>query len=134
MRQWVIELPWATPPLSLNAGYGNHYARARKVKEVRQTAGLLARKAGIPRGLERIEVQIIWYVPDRKRRDTDNVVPTLKAVCDGLTHHGRRTYPTDWPVVPDDVPQHMAKPEPRIVYRKGCRKRLVLVVTDLGGV
>ena len=134
MTRWVIELPWDTPPVKPNGGYANRYAHAAKVRAVREAVGLLARRAGVPRGLRRVRLQLVWYVPDRRRRDTDNLWMLLKCSADGMTHHGKRTKPTDWPVVEDDTPEFMEKPEPQIAYRKGCRKRLVLVVTDLGGV
>lgn len=130
-QQWVLDLPWDAPPVKANGGYGNRYARAAKVREVRQTVGLLARRSGISRGLQKIRVQLVWYVPDRRRRDTDNLWGTLKPAADALAGGGGRGSTYDWPVVRDDTPEFMEKPEPRIVYRKGQRKRLVLVVTVL---
>lgn len=129
--RWVIELPWDAPPIKPNGGYANRYAHAAKVRGVRQTAGMLARHAGIPRGLTRIRVQLVWYVSDRRRRDTDNLWMLLKSVCDAMTPAGKQGQPTDWPVVEDDTPEFMEKPEPQIVYRKGQRKRLVVFVDRL---
>lgn len=64
-------------------------------------------------------VEMIWTVPDRKRRDEENPVATLKPVCDGLVDAG---------IVPDDVPLYMTKPMPRIEYVKG-RKGVLFIVT-----
>lgn len=130
-ERWAIEFPWDAPPIKPNGGYANRYAHAAKVREVRQTAGLLARSAGIPRGLDRVRVSLVWYVPDRRKRDADNLVMMLKAVCDGMTADGRKRVSTDWPVVEDDTPEQMDKVMPRIVYRKGTRKRLVVFVDRL---
>lgn len=130
-ERWALDLPWDAPPVKPNGGHGNVYAHARKVKDVRKTAGLLARNARIPRGLDRVRVQLVWYVPDRRRRDVDNLWMTLKALADGLTADGGKGGEYDWPVVADDTPEYMEKPAPQIVYRKGCRKRLVLFVDRL---
>lgn len=130
-ESWAIELPWDSPPIKPNGGYANRYAHARKVKDVRKTAGLLARQARIPLGLDRVRVQLVWYVPDRRRRDVDNLWMTLKALADGLTADGGKGGEYDWPVVEDDTPDQMEKPAPRIVYAKGTRKRLVLFVDRL---
>lgn len=61
-------------------------------------------------------------VADRRKRDEDNVVPTLKALCDGLV---------DAKVVKDDTPQYMVKNMPVIEYRKGAKPHLELVVSVL---
>ena len=86
MTQWDIKLPWKRPPLSLNDR--EHWApRAKKVKEVRATTALLARQAGIPR-LETARVRLVWLVSDRRRRDRENIVATLKPAVDGLVDAG----------------------------------------------
>lgn len=130
-RRWVIRLPWDTPPIKPNGGYENRYVHARKVKAVRADAGKLVRSSGVPRGLRKIRVQLVWIVPDRRRRDTDNLWMLLKACADSMTAGGRSSSPWDWPVVEDDTPEFMSKPEPQIVYRKGEPKRLLLVIHEV---
>ena len=125
-RQWVIPLPWSVPPVKPNGGHGNIYAHAAKVKRARQTMGLLARRAGIPR-MGRCRVELVWFVPDRIARDADNLVWTLKPLCDALSG----TKPWDWQVVPGDTPEHMEKPMPAIIYRPGEPKQLVVTVTEI---
>lgn len=86
MTQWDIKLPWKRPPLSWNDR--EHWApRAKKVKEVRTTAALLARQAGIPK-LETARVRLLWLVSDRRRRDRENIGATLKPAVDGLVDAG----------------------------------------------
>lgn len=95
---WVINLPWDKPPLTLNQRM--HWApKGRWTKTIRTTAWALARSAKIP-PLERCSVTLIWYPPDRRRRDEDNLFGTLKPLADGLVDAG---------VVPDDTPRWMAK-------------------------
>lgn len=124
---WVIELPWSTPPVKPNGGHGNVYGHAAKVRTTRQTMGVLARQAGIP-VLGRCRVLLTWHVPDRIGRDADNLVWTLKPLCDALSS-GKK--PTDHVIVKDDTPEFMVKDMPVIVYEKGCRKRLTLTVFPL---
>lgn len=104
MREWTVSLPWQSPPLSLNDRM--HYKlKARWTKTVRGTAFFLARQARIPE-LARVEVQLLYAPRDGRRRDEDNLVATLKPLCDGLV---------DAQVVADDDPAHMVKLIPRIL-------------------
>jgi crossover junction endodeoxyribonuclease RusA len=118
-RTWTLTLPWTKPPLTLN-GRQHHMAKARTTKTVRATAALLARKYRIP-PLARCEVLLTYYPRDKRRRDEDNLVATLKACCDGIV---------DAQVVRDDTPDLMTKPMPRIgpVVRPS---RLTLTITEL---
>lgn len=127
MREWVIELPWSTPPVKPNGGYGNRYSHSAKVREARQTMGLLGRSAGLP-VMGRCEVLLTWHVGDLIARDADNLVWTLKPLCDALSS-GKK--PTDHPIVKDDTPEFMVKPMPVVEYVKGQRKRLSVRVREL---
>ncbi|MEO5317617.1 hypothetical protein PV761_03350 [Arthrobacter sp. CC3] len=123
----MIELPWATPPVKPNGGYGSRFSHAAKVREARQTMGLLARAAKIPR-LGKCQVLLVWHVGDRIARDQDNLAWTLKPLCDALASAKK---PTDYRIVPDDTPEFMVKPMPVISYVKGQRKRLTVTITDI---
>lgn len=125
-RAWEIVLPWSVPPVKPNGGHGNIYAHAAKVKSTRRTMGALARNAGIP-WLGRCDVVLTWYVPDKIKRDADNVVWTMKALADALAG----TKPGDHKIVEDDTPDLMVKHMPRIVYRPGEPKQMVLTITAL---
>ena len=127
MREWVIELPWATPPVKPNGGYSNRYAHATKVRQARQVMGLLARAAKVP-PLGRCEVLLVWHVGDRIGRDVDNLAWTLKPLCDALSSTKK---PSDHPIVPDDTPEFMVKPMPAIEYVKGQRKRMSVRIREL---
>ena len=102
-RVWTISLPWQRPPLHLNDR--THWAaKAKLTAMVRKTAWTLARANRVPT-LDRCEVTLIWAPPDRRTRDADNLVATLKPLCDGLV---------DANIVPDDTPWFMVKHMPRI--------------------
>ena len=125
-RTWEIVLPWTVPPVKPNGGHGNIYAHAAKVKSTRQTMGALAKKAGIP-WLGRCEIQLTWYVPDKIKRDADNLVWVLKPLADSLAG----TKPFDHKIVEDDTPDLMTKHMPVIAYRPGEPKQMVLTITAL---
>lgn len=127
----MLELPWPAPPVKPNGGYGNRYAHAAKVKQVRQEAGLLARAAGIPE-LGRCQVLLEWHVGDRTKRDADNLVMLLKVLCDSISGgRAAKKVATDWNVVPDDAPEFMDKLMPRVVYVKGQPKRMTFTVREI---
>lgn len=110
-----ITLPWTRPPLSLNdSGMTRNakMARARRIADARRVMHLLALDAKLPRGVRFVTVQIHYRPRDNNRRDTDNLVATLKPLCDGLAA-GTVKHP-GYGMVPDDIPAYMAKPEPII--------------------
>lgn len=98
---------WASPPLHSNQRL--HWAAKAKLTQMVRSA-MHAHARHIP-DLGKCEVELVWFVSDKRRRDADNVVPTLKALCDGLV---------DAEVVPDDTEAEMRKLMPRVVYEKGC--------------
>ncbi|RBO87055.1 RusA family crossover junction endodeoxyribonuclease [Nocardia puris] len=127
-----IDLPWTRPPLSMNdRGFtrGAALAKARIVREVRQTTHTLATAARLPRGVAHVTVQLHYRPRDNGRRDTDNLVATLKPICDALAA-GTAKHP-GYGMVPDDIPRWMAKPEPIIhpPAAKGLPGALWLEVT-----
>lgn len=104
MTAHIFVFPWAKAPLSLN--YRLHKMQeAGIVKRIR--GEMAARGSDLP-AMGRCEVELTWVVNDRRKRDEENVVPVLKALCDGLVDAG---------VVVDDVPQYMTKRMPSIRYQ-----------------
>jgi crossover junction endodeoxyribonuclease RusA len=111
----ILGLPWTRPPLSMNdvgITRAAKFARARRIADARRTAQMLARQAKLPRGVQHVTVQLHYRPRNNVRRDTDNLVATLKPLCDGLAG-GTVRYP-GYGMVPDDIPAYMAKPEPII--------------------
>lgn len=119
---FLVRLPYRTPPLSLNAR--QHWgAKARATKAVRRDVTLVLRSQRVP-AAARVEVQLGYTPRDRRRRDTDNLVATLKAIADAVVDAG---------IVPDDTPEFMAKPEPIITAPDARDPHLWLLITDIGG-
>lgn len=84
-----------------------HWAvRARRVKEVRQAAVLLARLGKYPKGAEYVTARLEYLPAQARVRDPMNLTPTSKAVIDGLVEYG---------LVPDDNPQWLREDTPVIL-------------------
>jgi hypothetical protein len=99
----TFQFPWAKAPLSLN--YRLHkMAEAKVVKSIR---GEMAERGRVLPTVGRCDVVLTWVVNDRRKRDEENIVPVLKALCDGLVDAG---------VVPDDTPNFMVKHMPVIRF------------------
>ena len=114
-----LPLPWSSPPLSLNHRR-SRWATAKLTRTVRDVTHVLARRAWIGRH-ERVQVALHYRPRDRRVRDVENPVSTLKACCDGLVDAG---------VVADDDPAHMIKDMP-VIHPPASPARLWLVVTPL---
>jgi crossover junction endodeoxyribonuclease RusA len=112
-----IPLPWPTPPLSLNHRR-NRWAHARKVKEVREAAGWLAKSHNLGGPWPHVTVTLHYRPAQLRVIDLDNHFPTIKALCDGLVDAG---------VVTDDAPAYMTKNLP-VVHPPKPPSRLWLVV------
>jgi hypothetical protein len=110
--------PWKVAPLSLNQRL-HHMAKAKITAELRSLMHAEARR--IPE-LDRCEVRLVWVVNSRRRRDEENIVATLKPLCDGLV---------DAEVVPDDTPQFMHKLMPEIRYEKGATPHFEFTITEV---
>lgn len=91
---------------------GAAMAKAAKTREVRDTIMLLAAAAKLPKGVEHVTVQLHYQPRDSRRRDTDNLIATLKPCCDAIAA-GTAKHP-GYGMVPDDIPRWMSKPEPII--------------------
>jgi hypothetical protein len=109
----TLRIPqYDTPPLSLNGRM--HWAKERRIKaDLRWTARILALNYGIPRGLEHVNITLIYVPAVMRRRDEDNMIPTLKPIVDGLVDYG---------LVPDDTHQHVhtqCRIEPRGIRDPG---------------
>lgn len=113
-----LTFEYPSPPISLNDRL-HHLAHARLVRQIREDTNRLGQ--GIP-PMDRCEVSLTWYVTDTRRRDEENPVPTLKAMCDELVTLG---------VVPDDTPEFMVKHMPRVVWTAQGPAHMVLSVAPL---
>ena len=117
-QTWVIRLPLIRP-LTLNAR--QHWAvKAREVQKLRGDTLLLVRNMRIGHH-EAVDVRLTYYPKDRRRRDSDNLVATLKVACDAIVSAK---------IVDDDDPAHMVKHMPVIAEPDGD-PRLEMTVTAL---
>lgn len=121
IEQWNVKLPFKRPPL--NANQRLHWAnRARMNAQVREAAAYLIKGVVPPCG--RVKVRLLWCVSDMRRRDPSNVMPTQKAVVDGLVDAG---------VVPDDTPEFVLEGMPIIeLVEKGEEGVFVQVIGSVG--
>lgn len=117
----TILLPWDTPPLSLNDRHAHPAAAAADIARVRRDTGWVVKARRIGHH-PHVTVEMRYQPRRRGRRDADNLVATLKAVCDGIVDAG---------VVDDDTPDQMTKLMPVIVNptRSQPRGRLWLIIT-----
>lgn len=122
---WTLELPYPRPPKGLSANDRTHWAaKAKATAEVRAQVKHLA--AGIE-PMQRCQVEIVWVVNDRRRRDADNAAPFAKAIFDGLAaDKGVSAH-----IVTDDAPEFMVKLMPRIEYDPSATPHFRVVVTDI---
>lgn len=124
-RVYTLDVPMIpgktgpVPPLTENARL-HHFERNRRVQLIRNRVYAAAITARIPQA-KHLTVTLHYAPGDNRRRDEDNLVPTLKAACDALARGKRR----DWvglELVPDDTPEHMTKNMPIIHPGKGPRR------------
>lgn len=85
----TIPLPWSRPPLTLNTGLRaeSPHVKARKVRDAKAEAVAAIHAARVPVMVGAI-ITLHYRVPDRRRRDADNLASTLKVVQDALVEAG----------------------------------------------
>jgi crossover junction endodeoxyribonuclease RusA len=90
----VLPLPFPKPPMMANHRYPHWAVKGKAVKAVRRsTYGVARAWHGLWPNVELplpgpVEVELIWTVTDRRRRDSDGPEPTKKACLDGLVDAG----------------------------------------------
>lgn len=105
---WVLQLPWRSPPLSLNRQPGHPVTHAAVKREIKTAAWALAKQKRIPK-LSAIMVELVWYKGDNRRADGDNMATTLKPLIDGLVQAK---------VIPDDDSERVISSLSRVVLRR----------------
>ncbi|MCR8897281.1 hypothetical protein NWF34_10005 [Gordonia sp. GONU] len=106
-----IDLPWQSPPLTMNDRL-HHRAHAREVAAIRRDVHWLAVRHRLPKGVAHVTVQLHWVPATRRRRDPINVLPTQKALVDALTAGTSRN--PGYGLVPDDTPDYVTDQMPII--------------------
>lgn len=83
-----IDIPPGTVLLNLNDERAMHrMKRYRIVEGIKDAAGWVARAQRIPR-LERVQAYGLLHVPDNRKRDPGNWMPTQKAAIDAIVRLG----------------------------------------------
>ena len=84
VKPLTVKLPW--PPKELSPNARVHWAKkAKAAKAYKQACFVLAKNAGLSADWEGdIHLWITFYPPDRRSRDDDNLVASLKNGRDGL--------------------------------------------------
>lgn len=114
----LVILPFDKPPLNLNDRL-HRMEHARRVSTIREATVWTARAARLPKGLPHVWVEFIYRAPDRRNRDADNLVATLKPVADALAS-GDSMKP-GYGMTPDDSPRYMTKIMPYILDKDDPR-------------
>ncbi|QXU56284.1 hypothetical protein [Rhodococcus sp. LW-XY12] len=116
----TLDLGYDSVPLSMNSRM--HWGKSSRItKQIRTTAWLLARQAKVPTNCDHVTVCLHYRPKVNRRRDSDNLMPVLKAACDGLVDAG---------LVADDTPDQMTKQMPVIhPAEKGRDGALWLTIT-----
>lgn len=127
MTTWTLNLPHPRPPKGLSANDRCHWrVKAKATAEVRNLVVALARSARIPK-LQRIQVDVVWVVTDKRKRDADGPDPMCKAIYDAIgSDRGVSAH-----IVADDSPEWMVKPRLRIELRPEDTPHFEITVTDI---
>lgn len=85
MTSATVYLPWPDRRLSPNARvHWSHLSRAKKA--AKRTAYYTALEAGLSKiDTDTISVKVSFFPPDRRPRDTDNMLASCKAALDGIS-------------------------------------------------
>lgn len=120
MKLWAIPLDLGSPA---NLNHRKHWsARNDAAQHIRQVAWASIRAARVPR-LAKVHMRLDVTPPDRRRRDSDNLVATLKPVKDALVDAG---------VVPDDTPEFVTWDPPVLLPADGRREwRYLLTLREV---
>lgn len=119
MSTITVEL---SPHVVVTANQRQHWsAKARKTRALRLQAGWAWRASELP-PYERVAVRIDISYPDGRKRDVHNLMPTAKALIDGLVEAG---------FLPDDDDAHLIGPDLRHVGRTPGVFTFTITITDL---
>jgi len=124
---WTIILPFPKIPDGLSLNSRAHWrVKNRSTRDVRILVAHEAIRLGIP-VMQRLQVELVWVVKDRRKRDVDNAVGMLKVIADALaSDRGISAH-----LVADDSPEFCVKLMPRIERRPGATPHFEVHITDI---
>lgn len=87
----IVELPWPPRELSPNAREGHWSVRRRASNSYRESAYWLTKSKAVdivdseyPVDGSQVLLQIQFFPPDKRKRDLDNMLASVKAGLDGI--------------------------------------------------
>lgn len=82
----IIKIPFPAAELMPNRKNGHHWAKTNAAKsKAKQDAYLLAKAAKrFDFDREFLPLSLVFYMPDRRRRDADNLLAACKPALDGI--------------------------------------------------
>lgn len=82
----AVDLPWPPSALKPNGPHGHWAAKSSAAKAYRTSCAWACRAAGLsPAGLDRAHLTIRFHAPDKRRRDLDNMLATIKHGLDAVS-------------------------------------------------
>jgi hypothetical protein len=111
-ESWRLTIVAPARWLSAN-DQANWYAKVGPIRQWREAAYWAAVQAKLPKGLGRVHITATLHFTDRRRRDADNLHPTLKPIIDGLgpqrvrVVRGMPRVALGYGLIPDDTPEHL---------------------------
>ena len=115
----IVEFGFTKPLLTSNMRFRHWSQQADITRRIRYEAAVRVRALRLA-PQRHVRVELHYQPRDRRRRDADNLAPTLKAMCDGVVDAG---------LVPDDTPNFMTKVMPIIDEPvKGEKGRVYVVI------
>ena len=146
-REWTLQIKAPARMLSAN---GNKPWRetANAKREWRAATYVLAKSARLPRGLDRVRVDVELWFNVQRERDEPNYHPYVaKPIVDALAAERKvrdRRQPTGWRIepgyglIPNDTKRHLDGPHIHIGHQSVPRREYphglaVVTITDLNG-
>lgn len=106
--------------MSANQQKRAHFHQVAKAKkQVGDEVRVLAHKLAVRTPCE---VEVRWFAPDRRKRDSDGLGPFLKAVCDGLVQAG---------AIEDDHSDFVCKTSMSISKSDMSNPRIEVLITEM---
>jgi Holliday junction resolvase RusA-like endonuclease len=110
------------PDSNLNPNrFKNRFQLASAKKQAKEDSFALVMSQGKPdRPFQKAHITITWVAKDKRRRDTDNLLASMKAYIDGLVIAG---------LLVDDSADHVSY---TLQYERGTANNTIIEVREIG--
>ena len=110
------------PDSNLNPNrFKNRFQLASAKKQAKEDSFALVMSQGKPdRPFQKAHITITWVAKDKRRRDTDNLLASMKAYIDGLVTAG---------LIVDDSADHVSY---TLQYERGTENNTIIEVEEIG--